>query len=122
MALETRKPGGPKYVYQSRRDPETGKVRKVYFGRGPKAAAAAAELEARRRQRMAERQAIERAGGELRSAEGLMAALNEGIALVMEASLMATNWHRRNYGPWRQRRTGNDHGRHRTAPTGRPDG
>lgn len=122
MAFETRKAGGNTYVYHSRRDPATGKVRKVYLGRGPRADAAAAELEARRKQGAAARLAVERAGVELHPVGVLMAALDEGAVLLMEAALLAANWHRHNYGPWRRRRTGDDHGRHRTDTAAGPAG
>ena len=61
------------YLYLSRRDAKTGRVRKVYVGRGPKADAAAAEMEARRKRRADERLAVERAVAELRAVDALMA-------------------------------------------------
>jgi hypothetical protein len=111
MALETRKVGGNKYLYVSRRDRLTGQVRKVYVGRGPKAEAAAAELEARRKRRADERLAVERAVAELRAVDALMAGVNEAATLVMEAALLAAGFHRPNYGVWRKRRVKDDHGR-----------
>jgi hypothetical protein len=110
MALETRKPGGAKYLYLSHRDPATGQVKKVYLGRGPKADAAAAELEARRKRRLDERLAAERLAAELRPAEHVMAALDAAATLLMEASLLVRGYHRANYSRWRKRRTKDGHG------------
>ncbi|QJW94611.1 hypothetical protein [Frigoriglobus tundricola] len=104
MAFETRKVGGTKYLYLSERDPATGKVRKRYVGTGPKADAAAAALEARRKRRADERLAVERVRSELGAVDALMAELDAGATLVMEAALYAAGYHRPNYGPWRKRR------------------
>ena len=111
MAFEARTPGGAMYLYLSRRDAKTGRVRKVYVGRGPKADAAAAELEARRKRRADERLAVERAVAELRAVDALMAGVNEAATLVMEAALLAEGFHRPNFGVWRKRRVKDDHGR-----------
>lgn len=110
MALETRKVGGNAYLYLYRRDAKTGRVRKVYVGRGPKADAAAAELAARKKCRADERQAVERAAAELRAVDVLMAGLDDAAALVLEATLLAAGYHRRNYGKWRKRRVRDGHG------------
>ena len=115
MALETRKVGGNAYLYLSRRDAKTGRVRKVYVGRGPKADAAAAALEARRKGRADERLAVERAVAELRAVDAMMAGVNEAVTLVMEAALLAAGFHRPNYGVWRKRRNRDGHGGHRGA-------
>ena len=106
MAFETRTPGGNKYLYLSTRDATTGKVRKVYVGRGPKADAAAAELEARRKRRADERLAVERAVAELRAADAATDRLDDAATLVTEAALLAAGFHRQNYSKWRKRRAG----------------
>lgn len=115
MAFETRKAGGTRYFYLSRRDPLTGRVRKEYLGTGPKADAAAQALAACRQQRADERRAIERLGAELRSADALTAELDEAATLVMEAALLSAGFHRANYSKWRKRRASDGHGGHRDA-------
>ncbi len=115
MALETRKVGGNAYLYLSRRDAKTGRVRKVYVGRGPKADAAAAELETRRKSRGDERRAVEQAVAELRAVDALMASFGEAATLIMEATLFAAGFHRPNFGVWRKRRNRDGHGGHRGA-------
>lgn len=104
MAFEVRKTGGNAYFYLSRRAPATGKVKKVYVGRGPKADAAATALDARRQQRIDERLAIERLEAGLRAVDALMAELDEAATTLLEATLLAAGYGRRNYGPWRKRR------------------
>ena len=119
MAFEIESPGGKRYLYASRRDPETGRVRKVYLGAGPRAEAAARELEEGRNRRGAERLALELRQCELRPADELMAALHEAAGVLLEATLLAAGYHRRNYGPWRRRRRRDDDGGHRgAAPAG----
>lgn len=110
MAFEIETPGGRKYLYASRRDPVTGAVQKVYLGRGPKAEAAARDLEQGRKQREEERRALELRLSELRPVDGLMAALQEAAGLLMEAVLSAQGYHRPNHGPWRKRRRRDGHG------------
>jgi hypothetical protein len=104
MAFEARKAGGNAYLYVSRRDRVTGKVRKVYVGRGPKADAAAAELAARRKQRADERLAVGRKRAELQAVDGVMAELEAAAVTLMEAALLAAGFHRVNYSRWRRRR------------------
>lgn len=116
MAFEARKPGGTVYFYSSVRDSRTGRVRKVYVGTGPRAAAAAAAVEARRQQRAAERRAGERLRAELAAADALAADLDAAATLLMEAALLAAGFHRRNYGAWRHKRGHGSSG----ADTGRP--
>lgn len=84
MALEIHE-GGRKYLYLSQRDPQTGQVKKLYMGRGPKADAEAAELDARKKGRVDERLAVERLVAELRAVDTLMTALDEAASLLLEA-------------------------------------
>ena len=105
MAFERRKSAGL-YYYAAARDPETGKVRKYYLGRGERAEAAAAEVALRRERRSAERRARREAREKYRAAERLTAELAEAAATLMQAALMALNWHRPNYGSWRKKRDG----------------
>ena len=115
MAFEARRPGGSRYMYVSRRDPLTGKVKKVYLGRGRRADAAAAELELRRQQRLAERDANRRAEADLRGVDGMIAELNAAVVILLEAELLAAGFHRANYSRWRKRRNGDGHGGHAGA-------
>ena len=111
MAFETRTPGGTAYLYVSERDPATGKVKKRFVGTGPKADAAAAALEARRKRRVDERLAVERAVAELRAVDQMMAELDEAAGTLLEATLLAAGFHRANYSKWRKWRVGDGHGR-----------
>ena len=110
MALEVHE-GGRKYLYLSQRDPRTGRVKKLYVARGPKADAAAAELAARKKRRIDERLAVERTVAELRAVDALMAGLDDAASLLLEAALLAAGYHRQNYSRWRKRRVRDDHGR-----------
>ena len=113
MAYEARK-SGSRFYYASLRDAATGRVRKVYLGRGERAAEAAAAVAGRRERREAERRAVRDARAALRALDGLTAELDAAAALLMEAVLLAWGWHRPNYGPWRRRRHG--HGSDGAAP------
>jgi hypothetical protein len=104
MAFETRRPGGTGYFYLSRRDPATGKIQKVYVGRGAKADAAAKALDERRKRRADERLAVERRRAELQAVDGVMAELERAATTLMEAALYAAGFHRSNYSKWRRRR------------------
>jgi len=106
-------------MYLSRRDPATGRVKKIYLGRGPKAEAAAETLAARRKQRAVDRRAVEIAESQVRVADDLTTALDEAAALLLEAVLLVAGFHRVNYGPWRKRRGNRDHG---GRPAGANDG
>ena len=104
MAFETRRSGGNEYLYLSERDAKTGRVVKRYWGRGPKADAAAKALEARRQQRAAERLAVERTRAELHAVDGMMAELETVAVALMEAALYVAGFHRANYSRWRKQR------------------
>ena len=112
MAFEKRSTSG-QYFYVSYRDPVSGKVKKRYLGHGPEAAAAAADLADRKKQRETERRDFEASRSELRVVDALMSALDGAAATLLEAALLAAGYHRENYGPWRhRRRILNGHGRH----------
>lgn len=110
MAMERRKSAGP-YMYLSRRNPTTGRVQKVYLGRGAKADVAAASLAERRERRDADCRAVEEARSELAAADDLMGTLDTAATVLLEAALLAAGFHRTNYGPWRKRRSDHGHGR-----------
>jgi hypothetical protein len=116
MALERRKTSGA-YMYLSRRDPATGRVRKVYLGRGPEADAAAEALATRRKQREADRRALEACRSELEAVDGLMSELVASATVLREAALLIEGYQRVNYGPWRKRRTGAGDGGRRAGMT-----
>lgn len=103
MALERRKTSGT-YMYLSRRDPATGRVRKIYLGRGPEADAAAEALATRRKQREAERRALETCRSELEAVDDFMSELDAATTVLFEAALSIAGFHRVNHGPWRKRR------------------
>jgi len=110
MAFERRGASGV-YMYFASRDPATGRVKKTYIGRGPRADAAA--LARRREQREADRRAVRAAQDALRDLDALTAEMDDAASLLMEAVLLAGGFHRHNYGRWRRVRDG--HGRHGVA-------
>jgi hypothetical protein len=103
MAFETRGNSGL-YYYSSRRDPDSGKVKKVYLGRGPQAEIAARALARRREQREKEREAVRKTAGELQAVDALMGRVSEATTALLEAVLLATGFHRQNYSAWRRKR------------------
>lgn len=113
MAFEKRGRAGTRYLYLSRRDPETGKVKKLYIGRGERADAAANALTQRRNLREGDCRAVQAHMELVRSADNVTATFDAAVVVIMEASLLAEGCHRANYGPWRKSRYG--HGRHTAA-------
>jgi hypothetical protein len=93
MAWEKRV--GGRYFYKSVR--RNGRVKKVYYGRGP-----AAELAARIDADARERRAVDVATLQAMSArfdpvDGAMAALDAACSLAVEATLVAAGYRRINY-------------------------
>jgi len=113
VAFEKRKSAGP-YFYHGVRDPVTRKVRKLYLGRGDAARTVAASIAEQNAGREAGRRAVQEARDALTVVDALTAVLDEATTLLMEAVLLDSGWHRRNYGPWRRKRDG--HGRHEPGP------
>lgn len=109
MAFEARSSPGRAYLYLSRRDPATGKVRKVYIGLGRRAEAEARKLALRRKQREDDNLALTARRSELRAVDELMDELDGAAAALMDAALLAAGFHRPNFGPWRKRRIANGH-------------
>jgi hypothetical protein len=109
MAFEKRSTPGRAYLYLSRRDPATGKVRKVYIGLGRRAEAEARNLALRRKQREDDKLAITARRAELLAVDELMEELDGAAAVLLEAALLAAGFHRPNFGPWRKRRIANGH-------------
>jgi hypothetical protein len=113
MAFETRKSAGP-FFYLSYRDRATGKVKKLYVGKGDLAKDAAKALAGRKKRREDDRRAVREARDRLRGPDALTAELDGAATVLMEAVLLAGGWHRPNYGPWRRKQNG--HGGHGADP------
>lgn len=113
MAFEKRRSAGP-YFYHGVRDPATRKVRKLYLGRGDAARTVAASIAEQKGRQEAGRLAVREARDALAVVDALTAELDGAATLLMEAVLLASGWHRPNYGPWRRKRDG--HGRHEPGP------
>lgn len=109
MAFESRH-SGSQYMYVGVRDPATGKVRKLYLGRGERALAAAQAIAGRRNRRDAERRTVAEAQAAVRELDAQTAELDRAADMLTEVVLLLAGWHRPNYGPWRRRRHG--HGGH----------
>ena len=98
MAWETR--DGRQYLYQSFRDPMTGKVRRRYLGRGYAAVMLATRLKERRQKR-----AFRRAQAALeRQREASLLELDRLVWDLMAAELLAAGFHQ-HAGIWRRRGT-----------------
>src|SRR5262249_42189947 len=109
MAWERRGKSGAMYFYQTRRT-DDGKVVKEYVGRGQKGRSAAEALARAKAQREAERQAIQSERASLAEADRLTAQLIAAADLLLNAALLASGYHRVNYGKWRRRRGQEEHG------------
>jgi hypothetical protein len=103
MGWERRGKAGRMVYYRVTRSAE-GKVVKQYFGRGERAAAAAAVVARSKAQRNADRQAVQEEQALLAGPEGVMVELIQVAHLLMEGTLLASGFHRLNYGKWRKRR------------------
>jgi hypothetical protein len=100
MAWETR--GGGRFYYRYRWN--HGRVIKVYVGKGPAAERAAREDEAKRTNRIAQRQAAEIERVLERPARDLMAEVDGQVTVAIHSALMAAGYHRHSRGAWRKRR------------------
>src|SRR5262245_27869044 len=91
-----------RYYYRNVRD--GARVHRRYLGRGPEADLAAALVEQRRQDRLAQREwwRGEQAGWE--AAERPCLALAAGTDMLVEAVLFANGYWRHNRGRWRRRR------------------
>jgi hypothetical protein len=95
------------FYYQSRRTHD-GKVVKEFVGSGDRAASAAADVENATARRQADAQAVQEEQARLASPDGLIAELNAVTELLMVATLLASGYHRQNYGRWRKKRHGEE--------------
>jgi hypothetical protein len=98
MAWEAR--NERRYYYHSRR--VAGEVRKVYCGCGA-LGQVAAELDARRREeRLARLAALAAERGRLEEVQALSRRLDAACALLVEAALLVSGFHRPHRVPWRR--------------------
>ena len=85
--------------YLNRRD-ANGRVKTIYYGRGPWALDAAEAVERRK----TNHQAMKQKAAELAVVDRIVAELDEGANVLLEAVLFAEGYHRQNYSKWRKRR------------------
>jgi hypothetical protein len=109
MGWEPRGNAGTTYFYSSRRGGD-GTARKEYVGRGRRAHEAAAAVARRRVAREEDRQAVLDLQAVLAPIDRLNMELDEGVRLLLEAYLLASGFHRINYGCWRKWRKGREQG------------
>ena len=114
MGWERRGKSGKLVYYRVTRTAERGVV-KQYLGAGERAAAAAADVARSEARRQADRQAVHDEQARLARPDGLSEELVRVAELLMEATLLATGFHRRNYGKWRRKRSGKDEENRTTA-------
>lgn len=103
MAWEKRGTSGRRYYYRSIRGPD-GRVRKRYLGTGFAAEKAARQVAENRAEREAERARIREEIGRTEMPQKLTDTIEDSSQLMLEAMLLASGFHRHNYGPWRRRR------------------
>ena len=100
MGWETR--GSRQYMYQSFRD-RNGQVRRRYLGRGSAAIRAAAQQQQLEEQAAADAKVVVKAQSQQAALEQALGELDGGIALLLEAELLASGYHK-HLGTWRKRR------------------
>src|SRR5438445_127336 len=103
MGWEHRAGNSGRYYYRVIRTAD-GKVVKEYCGRGQRANTAAAAVAYAQAQREADRQAVLAESARLAGPDRLTAELVGVGQLLLEATLLASGYHRTNYGRWRKRR------------------
>ncbi len=101
MAWERRGKRG-RLVYYSVSKTIEGKVVKQYLGRGERAIAAAAVVAQAKMQREADWVAVQEEQARLIGPDGLALELIAVVDLLMAATLIASGFHRRNWGKWRK--------------------
>jgi hypothetical protein len=99
------KGGRNRYFYRSVRDGD--RVRKVYVGRGLPADELARQVEQRRRERHAQREAQQREMAQVAGAEQKLQELHDLATLLMQAVLIGIGLHEHR-GQWRRRRHARD--------------
>lgn len=93
------------YFYRSVRDGD--QVRKVYLGRGPKAAEAAQEIEQRRQSQIALREDWLREKSKTAAPEQCLAEARMIVNVLYRTVLLLAGFHEHR-GQWRKRRKGKD--------------
>lgn len=114
MAWEKRKSDGSTYFYLSRRD-RTGRVTKVYLGKGSAAKRMANQIARGQAEWVTARQKVASATAQIAAVDELMKGLEALGGVLFEAFLLSQGFHRFNYGCWRRRR---GHGRHGSTDPG----
>jgi hypothetical protein len=100
MAWEIRGRGG-RYYYRSCR--VGSRVRKIYFGKGPAAEAAAREDQHARGARRAAREAARLRREGAAAIDALVAIYLNGSADIIQAALLEAGYHQHHRGEWRRR-------------------
>jgi hypothetical protein len=85
---------GRRYFYLARR--RNGRQENVYIGRGTLAELASAKLEDAKARRDLERTELNTIQGELRSLDSLITAVDQGVARLVEATLLGQGYYRDN--------------------------
>ena len=93
-------------VYYFRKMRVAGRWRKVYFGTGPDAEAAAQRDAERKARRTAARQQLLDERERYAVVEASVAELSELMDTMTRAALIVAGYYRHDRGPWRNRRTG----------------
>ena len=81
-----------RYFYLARR--RNGRQESVYFGRGPLAALAAAKVEERKSRRDEAREELRTIQDDLRTFDTLIATVDQGVARLLEATLLGQGYYR----------------------------
>ena len=81
-----------RYFYLARR--RNGRQENVYIGKGPVAELAAAKLEEDKSRRIQVRNEIRTARDELRALDSLIATVDQGVARLLEATLLGQGYYR----------------------------
>ena len=81
-----------RYFYLARR--RNGRQENVYFGRGPLAELAAAKVEERKSRRDEARKEIRTIQDDMRPLDRLIATVDQGVARLLEATLLGQGYYR----------------------------
>jgi hypothetical protein len=101
MAWEQRR--GRLFYYRCHRDPD-GSVAREYLGRGLRATNAARAVAMSKAQRDKDQLALLDEQSRLAHADSMVAEITDMANLLSAAMLIASGYHRQNYGKWRVRR------------------
>jgi hypothetical protein len=99
MPWETRRKG--RFYYRSRR--ENGRPIKQYLGRGPAAARAAAAIETKAAERLAEQKAIAEFTNQMEPGDRALDGVDRYLEMLTEGTLLASGY-REHKGSWRKTR------------------